>query len=219
MKNKMVMHGLLALVWAFASFGLGSFSKAEDPREIPPTSAKKGKTETEKPVVLTPHQLRHPKAMGAIERQTRRLDPFGIAMTRDLALKQQARIQLESEKEELQPEDEGVVLPNSENLLQGALKKISVSGIMPAKKIIMIGARSVGVGEILAIKHEGVLFRLRLDNITSRRLDLTDLETEEKIKFPLHILPKSFTRFSKAKGSHPKPPSGASPLASTILIE
>ena len=163
-------------------------------------------------VVLTPHQLRHPRAMGRIERQTRKIDPFGVAMTLEDAKKQKVIVEKRQEQDDVE-------LPKAENILDEALKKISIRGVRPKEKIVMIGPRPVGVGEILQIKHEGVLFKMRLDDVSVRRLVLTDLVTNEKIQLPLHIFPISFSDISRRNGGKPKPPSGASPIVSTIIIE
>lgn len=210
MKQRLITDWLPIFIFVGVFFVFGTVSRGEDPEQ--PEASNEG-VKKEELIILTPHQLRHPRAMGKIERQTRGKDPFGIAMTEEKARAQNVIFQQQGEVED---EDE---LPRPENILEEALQKITIRGVRPREKIVMIGARPVGVGKILEIKHEGVLFRMRLDDVSSRRLVLTDLVTKDQIQLPLKILPETFTRISNRNGGNPAPPSGASRMASTIIIE
>ena len=154
MKQRIITDWLPIFIFVGVFFIFGTVSRSEDPEQPEASNAgakKEEKKEKEELIILTPHQLRHPRAMGKIERQTRSKDPFGIAMTEEKARAQQVVVQQQGEVE-----DE-VELPKAENILEEALKKITIRGVKPREKIVMIGARPVGVGQILEIKHEGVL--------------------------------------------------------------
>lgn len=167
--------------------------------------------EDEEPEVEVPHMLRYSRVMARLSSQVRKFDPFAISMTADGARIQEAPIPVG-----LEPVEE---VPKSENMVQEALGKLSVTGVMPRSKSIVLGGRLVSSGQVLTIKHEGIPFSLRLDDVLGNSLVFTDLETTETVNYSLSILPRGRSGLRKYGAKTFSLPTGAQPMANRIVIE
>ncbi len=151
----------------------------------------------------------HLKVMARIEGQGRLFDPFGLPMTAEgTAMKD---ISHSSEEEAPSPE--------SGDVLQEALDKITVNGVMLGSKSIMLGGRFIRPGKIVNVSHQGIRFRVRFDNVLRDQLRFTDMETGQQVSRSLNVLPSIERRLSNYKPPMTVLPSGSSPMQGTISVE
>ncbi|MCB1085822.1 MAG: hypothetical protein KDM63_02155 [Verrucomicrobiae bacterium] len=127
--------------------------------------------------------------MKKLESRDQKQDPFGMAMDP------------EDELPEMSVPDEGLGLEEGEEVmrtsLQEALTKLNITGAIPQRKTIMIGAQELGVGDEIAIQFKETIFNLKILAITSSELKLRDEETQEEASVQIgfsNALPAGMSR-------------------------
>lgn len=131
--------------------------------------------------------------MGKLESRNQKEDPFGMAMDPENELPE-----VEAADEPVQESEEEAVLKTS---LQEALTKLNITGVFPARKMIMIGAQELGVGDEIVIDFKETRFDLDILKITNTELVLKDRETQEEANVAIGLsggLPAGMTRKAPA---------------------
>jgi hypothetical protein len=122
-----------------------------------------------------------PKAASLVEqlhKRNRDIDPFGCAM--NPAVK--AALVVEAPT---LPKEEKVRTP-----LQTALQALTVNGVNPEARTVLIGARRIKVGEHFVFVHEDTNLRLALTAVALTEITITDLDTGENACREISIAPK-----------------------------
>lgn len=107
-----------------------------------------------------------------LARRDRRADLFGLAMdpAKPLAARKIEKV-LEPEKP--------VVADSS--MLQEAVKRIQITGVLPSHQQVIIGAQTAKVGTRINVRQGDVTFKLTISRISSAGVMLKDLETGEEV--------------------------------------
>lgn len=107
------------------------------------------------------------------EARTRKKDPFGAKLDpgtfEELVVK----------KEVVQKEAEVVKVVKKVIPLQSVVNKFQVNGVNAKKQIVMVGFRSLHRGDLVEIKHMGMLFKLRIEKITTNEVVFMNTANQE----------------------------------------
>ncbi len=103
----------------------------------------------------------------------RRADPFGLAMdpTKPLAVRKIEKV-IEQEK--------AVTVDSS--MLQEAVQRIQITGVLPSRQQVIIGAQIATIGTRIEVRQGEVTFKLQISSISSAGVMLKDLETGEEVR-------------------------------------
>lgn len=126
------------------------------------------------------------KLVDKLDKRERSVDPFGMPMDP----KDAKAVELAMPVEDL-AEDQ------PKTSLQEALEKFRVTGVIPERGEVIVGARSLRVGDQIVIKHGEVSFNLKIQSVRADSVELVDLETGEHSGVSLGIvqsLPQGMTR-------------------------
>lgn len=147
------------------------------------------------------HAEESPLGMDAKSRQlveklrnrNRDIDPFGCAMNPA----KKAALVIEAppipEKEEPAPERTSLEL---------ALQSLSVNGVNPDAKTVLMGARRYHLGDHLVVQHNETKFRLELSAVSLESITFSDLESGQKAVHQLAIAPQLLSRKLAAQAPH-----------------
>ncbi len=147
--------------------------------------------------------------MKKLHARQRNMDPFGLSMDpEDLAQPMHAPI-MEEEPE-----------PQVITTMQEAVSKFHITGVIPGQGKIIVGARALGVGDKILIKHLDVTFRLRISNVTLDYVELEDMETGEKAQIKHGIVPRKPPGLEAAPNANGVPSGiGISPMNGVMTVE
>ena len=115
-------------------------------------------------------------------KRSRDVDPFGCAMNPTT----KAALLVEAPP-----------LPKEEptgTSLQIALQALSVNGVNPSARTVLIGAHRLRVGENFVFRHNEKDIRLALSEVSLSSMTITDLNTGEKVIHKLNIAPNFQSR-------------------------
>ena len=126
--------------------------------------------------------------MKKLEDRSEKEDPFGMAMDPEDELPE-----IEAAAEGLEEGEEQALRTS----LQEALTKLNITGVFPARKLVMIGAQELGVGDEIVIEFKETVFNLKILKITNTELGLKDSETQEEATLAIGFsgdLPQGMSR-------------------------
>jgi hypothetical protein len=118
---------------------------------------------------------RYKLLMSKLEKKERKVDPFGMSMDPE----NQVIVEEEAEAE----------APRQVTTLEEAVARFRVSGVIPKRGEVIVGARSLGIGDRVLIEHKEVRFDLTIVEVTARKISLKDGETGEIASVDLGIVP------------------------------
>ncbi len=118
------------------------------------------------------------KRLAARKRQK---DPFGATM--DPALVKEVVIV----PEEVKKEQKVVKIVKKKIPLQSVVNKFQVNGVNAKKQIVMVGFRSLHRGDLVEIKHLGLLFKLRIEKITTSEVIFINTANQETASVRLGV--------------------------------
>ena len=133
--------------------------------------AESGELEGAVDVVMDRYKL----LMSKLDRRQRKMDPFGMSMDPE----NQVVVEAEAEDE----------APRHVTTLEEAVARFRVSGVIPKRSEVIVGARSLGIGDRVLIEHKEVRFDLTIVEVTARQVSLKDAETGEIASVNLGIVP------------------------------
>jgi len=167
MKKILMMFGMAAgLMWGHEAsaqpinYGINSTSTPQSVR---------AKNKDEYAEEAQARWARLKKSFGA---RTREKDPFGSDMDPGIPQPLPAMVEklLESKPEK----------PVKKVSFREAVKKFKWNLISEKSQEVMVGSRTLKVGDRVQIEHEGVLFKLRITKITANEVEFNNTETGEK---------------------------------------
>lgn len=125
-----------------------------------------------------------------LRNRNREVDPFGCAMnpTTKKALVVEAPVLAREE-------------PASRTSLEIALQALTINGVNPRARTVLIGARRLKVGDHFVFKHNEIDMRLAISEISLTTLTIADLDTGEKVVHKLDIAPNLQTGRGESTGS------------------
>jgi len=200
---------LTSLIVSLAAFGLSPVAQAA-PAAKPATEKKaddakaKGEGKGEKLDGVALVMDRAKLLMEKLKARQRKVDPFGMSMDPEEELEV-----IEEEVEEA---------PRQVTTLEEAVARFRVSGVVPKRREVIVGARSLGIGDRVLIEHREVRFQLTIVDITSHRISLKDQETGEIASVDLGIVPEGLPTAIAGKGA-PAPGDGIMAIDSIFEVE
>lgn len=135
----------------------------------------------------------------------RKLDPFGLSMNPSVVAS------LDIAAPALEVSEPDAALPKSS--LEEALEQLTITGVIPHRKMVIIGSRSLREGEQFIIEKDTFLFNLKLSKVALEGITVTDLDSRESAFLPLGIAP------SIAKGGPKFSPDQFQPEGSVLTIK
>lgn len=107
-----------------------------------------------------------------LAQRNRQADLFGLAMdpAKPLAARKIEKI--------LEPEKPAVA---DSSMLQEAVRRIQITGVLPSHQQVIIGAQTAKVGTRINVRQGDVTFKLTISRISSAGVMLKDLETGEEV--------------------------------------
>ncbi len=105
--------------------------------------------------------------------RTREKDPFGSEM--DPGIPKIVAAVPDTKIEEIIPTKPIKVVP-----LKDVLRKFVPTLISASQQAVMVGSRTMHVGDAVEIEYDGVLFKLRITKITSGKVEFINTENGEK---------------------------------------
>ncbi len=145
-------------------------------------------------------------ALSKLSETVRDLDPFGLPMNAEVS-------SLESFYPEVVEEEDLVLSANSS--LAEALQKVNVTGVMPSQQTVLIGGRSLRVGEVLQLHHDEHAYYLKVSRVSLAFMEFINLDSQESVKFPLQFKPlSSSVNLRKVKQF----PTGAQPRSRNLVV-
>ena len=175
-------------------------AKAEPKADKKP-AAEKGDGEKLEGVDLVMDRAR--LLMDKLKGRERKVDPFGMSMD---------------------PENAHVIAeeiedaPRQVTSLEEAVARFRVSGVVPSRKEVIVGARSLGIGDKVLIEHREVRFQLVIVEVTPHKISLKDTETGEIAGVDLGIVPGMLPTSVAGQGA-PAPGAGISPMSADFQVE
>jgi len=142
--------------------------------------------------------------MEKLKERQRKVDPFGMSMDPEE--------ELEIVEEEIEEK------PRQVTTLEEAVARFRVSGVVPRRREVIVGARSLGIGDRVLIEHREVRFQLSIVDITPHRISLKDQETGEIASVDLGIVPEGLPTAVAGKGA-PAPGAGIMAIDSIFEVE
>ena len=118
---------------------------------------------------------RYKLLMSKLDKRERKVDPFGMSM--------------DPENQVVVAEEQEAEAPREVTTLEEAVARFRVSGVIPKRSEVIVGARSLGVGDRVLIEHKEVRFDLTIVEVTARKISLKDAETGEIASVDLGIVP------------------------------
>lgn len=106
--------------------------------------------------------------------RTREKDPFGSNM--DPGIPKAVAAVPDTKIEEIVRAKTTKVIPP----LKNALSKFVPTLISASQQVVMVGSRTMQVGDLVEIEYEGVLFKLRIIKISSGSIEFINTENGEK---------------------------------------
>jgi hypothetical protein len=113
--------------------------------------------------------------MDKLEKRERKVDPFGMSM--------------DPENQVVVAEEVEEAAPRQVTTLEEAVARFRVSGVIPKRNEVIVGARSLGLGDRILIEHKEVRFDLTIVEVTALHVSLKDTETGEIASVDLGIVP------------------------------
>ena len=177
---------------------------AENSEGPAPAPAPKEKSEEKKEGAIDMVMDRARLLIGKLEARQREVDPFGMSMDPENA------VVVAEEVEEA---------PRQVTTLEEAVARFRVSGVVPRRREVIVGARSLGVGDRILIEHREVRFDLSIVEITAREISLKDGETGEIATVELGIVPDKLPVGTVAGKDGVPQSTGILPLDSAYQVE
>ena len=84
--------------------------------------------------------------------------------------------EIESREPVIEEAEQTAEPQETEDTLNAALQKLTITGIMPKTGTVLIGGRTLRVGQTLVIHHENVHFRLRLSKVSGNQIEFADVK-------------------------------------------
>ena len=168
---------LLAVIVAVLAFAEPSVVVADDEpaKEKAVTETKKDEKSKGSGGAVDMVMDRYKLLMSKLEKRQRKVDPFGMSM--------------DPENQVVVAEEEEEEAPRQVTTLEEAVARFRVSGVIPKRSEVIVGARSLGIGDRVLIEHKEVRFDLTIVEITARAISLKDAETGEIASVDLGIVP------------------------------
>lgn len=142
--------------------------------------------------------------MDKLKGRERKVDPFGMSM---------------DPEEKLEIVEEAIEeAPRQVTTLEEAVARFTVSGVVPKRREVIVGARSLGIGDRVLIEHREVRFQLTIVEITPHRISLKDQETGEIASVDLGIIPEDLPTAVTGTGA-PEPGEGIMAIDSIFEVE
>ena len=112
--------------------------------------------------------------LSTIQRQR---DPFGVSVSADVLLvsPQQQALAVEAPK-----------LPT----IADAIKGLSIDAVSPGKREFQIGGRIIKCGEVLKLRHRGLMFEAKVTEVTPYAVIYEDVKDGTKAAVNLGIIPQ-----------------------------
>lgn len=135
--------------------------------------------------------------LSKILNNVRAVDPFGMFM--DPANSEVSAMLADQYGE---PEEQPQAL--TESSLKTALESLPITGFYPQKRMLVIGARTLQLGDQFGMKLDELTIRLRFEGIKGQSLYFRDMDTQEVTSIDFNARPKEFERITDS----PKPARG-----------
>lgn len=116
-----------------------------------------------------------------LRNRNREIDPFGCAMNPA----KKAALVIEAP-----PVPVEEVPASKRTSLELALQTLTVNGVNPGARTVLVGARRYRQGDHLVFQHEEVRLRLRVCDVALEAVTFSDLDTGEKAVHRLEIAPQ-----------------------------
>lgn len=181
MKRSRQTHAAVALFLGASLLGGQLAGAQQPPAPAASPQAPQGEApKTESPAKVTAEELEKVSAgerakmlLGYLSKRERRADFFGLAMdpTKPLAARKVEKVAEPSKPTEIDP-----------SLLQEAVQRIQVTGVLPKRQQAIIGARVAEVGTRIDVRQGEVVFKLRISSISADGVMLQDMETGEIVR-------------------------------------
>lgn len=142
--------------------------------------------------------------MSKLDDRQRKVDPFGMSM--------------DPENQVVVAEEEVDAAPKQVTSLEEAVARFRVSGVIPQRAEVIVGARSLGVGDRVLIEHKEVRFDLMIVAITAHQISLKDSETGEVASVDLGIVPDKLP-VGASEGGGIDASTGIQPMNSAYQVE
>lgn len=69
------------------------------------------------------------------------------------------------------------------------VRLINITTVMPADRKFLVGTRSFGTGDVIPINYRGRPYRVRVEEVTSKRIRFRNIENDDTATRELDILP------------------------------
>lgn len=163
--------------------GSGLFAQTDGKKGASPPSASNGISRgLGKEEYAEAAKARLARLMKQFETRERKKDPFGLSLDPGAIKDEPVMVAevAEGKKEE--------VVPVKVVSLQDAVDKFQVNGVNAAKQMVMVGFRSLRLGDPVEIEHDGELFKLRIMKITVDEVVFMNTKNQESASVRLGVV-------------------------------